>query len=240
MKNYRVAILGCRSRGTAAGRAYSQHPRTEVVGVCDLLPERRDTLGEELGVPARYGDLDLMITETGPDIVVIPTGTELHFDLAMRVLEHRVHIDLEKPMCIDLEQADAVLAKAEQKGVKIAVHHQGRGPLRPEARRSRAEKGWTGDVSHVSFRVSPVSTTYSSRVSGGAPSRWSVGGNGVQLGAGRAGPRHKPSEALHSWRKLKHRGQQYGAGHVPDRQRAVEAGAIRYPDLEATPHHLRP
>ena len=74
MKNYRVAILGCRSRGTAAGRAYHQHPRTEVVGVCDLLPERRDTLGEELGVPARYGDLDLMITETGPDIVVIPVG----------------------------------------------------------------------------------------------------------------------------------------------------------------------
>ena len=31
MQHYRVAILGCRGRGTAAGRAYHQHPRTEVV-----------------------------------------------------------------------------------------------------------------------------------------------------------------------------------------------------------------
>ena len=149
MKNYRVAILGCRSRGTAAGRAYHQHPRTEVVGVCDLLPERRDTLGEELGVPARYGDLDLMITETGPDIVVIPTGTELHFDLAMRVLEHRVHIDLEKPMCIDLEQADAVLAKAEQKGVKITVHHQGRGGAAMAAVQRALTGGLIGEPIHI-------------------------------------------------------------------------------------------
>ena len=40
MQQYRVAILGCRGRGTAAGRAYHQHPRTEVVALCDLVPER--------------------------------------------------------------------------------------------------------------------------------------------------------------------------------------------------------
>ena len=32
MRIYRVAILGCRGRGTAAARAYHEHPRTEVVG----------------------------------------------------------------------------------------------------------------------------------------------------------------------------------------------------------------
>ena len=53
MKNYRIAILGCRGRGTAAARAYHQHPRTEVVGLCDLIPERLETLGGELGVAAR-------------------------------------------------------------------------------------------------------------------------------------------------------------------------------------------
>lgn len=126
MRNYRVAILGCRARGTAAARAYHAHPRTEIVGLCDLIQERMDTLGDELGVSERFTDLDEMIVETRPDIVAIPTGTEFHYELSMQVLEHGVHIDVEKPMCIDLEQADAVIAKAKKKGARVAVHHQGR------------------------------------------------------------------------------------------------------------------
>ena len=126
MKIYRTAILGCRSRGTAAARAYHAHPRTEVVALCDLVQDHLDTLGDELGVAAQFGDLDKMISETRPDIVAIPTGTEFHYELAMRVLEYGVHIDIEKPLCVDLEQADAVVAKARDKGSRIAVHHQGR------------------------------------------------------------------------------------------------------------------
>ena len=45
MTTYRTAILGCRSRGTAAARAYHAHPRTEVVALCDLLRERLDMEG---------------------------------------------------------------------------------------------------------------------------------------------------------------------------------------------------
>jgi hypothetical protein len=36
---YRVAILGCRGRGTSAARGYAAHPRCEIVGLCDLVPE---------------------------------------------------------------------------------------------------------------------------------------------------------------------------------------------------------
>ena len=126
MKTYRIGILGCRGRGTTAARAYYAHPRTEIVGLCDLVEERLNTLGDEVNVTARFTDLDEMIRQVQPDIVAIPTGTEFHYDLCMRVLEHGVNIEVEKPMCVDLVQADAVIAKAEEKGVQVAVHHQGR------------------------------------------------------------------------------------------------------------------
>lgn len=126
MKTYRAAILGCRNRGIAAARAYHAHPCTEVVALCDLVQEPLVTLGDELGVSARFNDLDKMIVEMRPDIVAIPTGTEFHYDLSMRVLEHGVNIEVEKPMCVELEQADAVIARAAEKGARIAVHHQGR------------------------------------------------------------------------------------------------------------------
>ena len=126
MQQYRVAILGCRSRGTAAARAYHQHPRTEVVALCDLVPERLAELGDELGLRPATTISDRMIEAEAPDIVAIPTGTEFHYPLAMQVLEHRVHIDIEKPICTTLAEADAVLAKAAEQGVQVAVHHQGR------------------------------------------------------------------------------------------------------------------
>lgn len=149
MKTYRVAILGCRGRGTSAARGYHAHPRTEIVGLCDLVPELLNTLGDELGVDARYDDLDAMIGETTPDIVAIPTGTEFHYDLAMRVLEYGVHIDIEKPLCVDLLQADEVIAKAAEKGARIAVHHQGRTGAVLRAITGALEDGRIGELQHI-------------------------------------------------------------------------------------------
>lgn len=148
-KTYRVAILGCWGRGTSAGRAYHAHPRTEIVGLCDLVKERRDVLGDVLGVTARYDDLDAMIVETHPDIVTIPTGTKFHYGLAMRVLEHSVHIEVEKPICIDLEQADEVLAKASEKGARVAVHHQSRTGGLMRATHTALGEGRISDLRHV-------------------------------------------------------------------------------------------
>ncbi len=149
MKTYRIAILGCRGRGTAAARAYHAHPRTQLVGICDLVEERRDTLGDEVNVTARFADVDEMIQETAPDIVAIPTGTEFHYDLCMRVLEHGVHIEVEKPMCIDLVQADAVIAKAAAKGGQVAVHHQGRVGASMQAIARAFHAGKIGDLRYI-------------------------------------------------------------------------------------------
>jgi len=148
-KVYRIAILGCRGRGTAAARAYHAHPRCEIVGLCDLIAERTQALGDELGVQARYEDLDAMIRDTGPDIVVIPTGTEFHHGLCLRVLEHGVHIDVEKPVCVDLTQADEVLARARERGARIAVHHQGRAGASLRAVARALHEGRIGRLRHM-------------------------------------------------------------------------------------------
>jgi len=80
---YRVAILGCRGRGTAAARGYAAHPRVEMVALCDLVPDVLNSLGDELGVDPskRFDDLDDMMAQAQPDIVAIPVATELHYSL---------------------------------------------------------------------------------------------------------------------------------------------------------------
>lgn len=123
---YRTALLGCGNRGGYASRSYRYHPRTDVVGLCDLDRKRLDRLGDELSVDARFEEVEEMLTAVNPDIVMVPIQTDLHFPLAMRVLEAGAyHLDIEKPMTIDLAQADTLLARAKERGTQIAVHHQG-------------------------------------------------------------------------------------------------------------------
>ena len=149
-KIYRAALLGCGSRGGQASRAYRYHPRTDVVGLCDLDRERLHRLGDELGVDARFEDLEQMLATVEPDLVIVPVQTDLHFPLAMRVLDARAcHLDVEKPMTVDLAQADALLARAEELGTEIAVHHQG-GSLRSLAAVKQAlDTGRIGVPLHV-------------------------------------------------------------------------------------------
>ena len=151
MKTYRVGIVGCRGRGTMEARAYHPHPRTEVVALCDLIQERADTLGNMMGISARFTDVDEMIVETQPDIVAIATGTEFHYDLSMRVLEHGVNVDVEKPMCVDLEQADAMMAKAKEKGARVAVHHQMNVGAYARAMHRAVDEGRIGQLRYITL-----------------------------------------------------------------------------------------
>lgn len=149
-KIYRAALLGCGSRGGHASRAYRHHPRTDVVGLCDLDRERLDTLGDELGVDARFEDIKEMLAAVEPDIVIVPVQTDLHFPLAMRVLAARsCHLDMEKPMTVDLAQADALLARAGELGTRIAVHHQGSSLRSLNAVKHALEAGRIGVPLHI-------------------------------------------------------------------------------------------
>jgi predicted dehydrogenase len=149
LRPYRVAILGCGPRGTASGTAYAAHPRTSVVGLCDLAPERLNALGDALGVAWRFSDHETMIRETRPDIAVIATPADLHFDLAMQVLDRGVNVDVEKPLCLDLEQADAVVARGAARGVQVAVHHQYRSGSAMRALLRLVEDGRVGQIHHI-------------------------------------------------------------------------------------------
>jgi predicted dehydrogenase len=120
-----------------------------VVGVCDLDAQCRQRTAEQLGVQAHFADLDAMIRQTRPDIVIVATGTEFHYELGMRVLEHGVHLDIEKPMCTSLDEADRMLALSQRKGVQIAVHHQFRSGPSIQSLAEAVREGRIGALRHM-------------------------------------------------------------------------------------------
>ena len=117
--------------------------------MCDLIEDRMNMLGDELGVEARFTDFNEMIRQTKPDIVAIPTAPALHAPLALQVLEHGVNIEVEKPMGMDLLETDAVMNKAAEKGVQVAVHHQWRLSAWTQAINQAYQAGQIGELRYI-------------------------------------------------------------------------------------------
>ena len=124
MRKYRGAILGCGGRGNSQAAAYNAHPNVSLVALCDSDESRLKAAGEKYGVKPLYTDFHAMIEQEEPDIVAIPTRTNLHCELTLAVLEYNVHVIVEKPIGVDLIEADKMVAAAERAKVQLAVHHQ--------------------------------------------------------------------------------------------------------------------
>lgn len=110
---WRVAVAGFDHMHAGDQIAIAQRlDGVELVGVWDPQLERLEETAGDLGVdPSQYyTDLDALLSETRPDIVIVCSTTEAHLDLVRRLAAVPVHIVLEKPFAVSLEAADAMIA----------------------------------------------------------------------------------------------------------------------------------
>ncbi len=70
-----------------------------------------------------FTSMDEMLEQSPPDICAITTPSGSHFDQGRKALEANCHLLLEKPLTLDLDQADQLISLAEEKKLKIAVGH---------------------------------------------------------------------------------------------------------------------
>ena len=57
------------------------------------------------------------------DYILVVTPNFVHFDPSMKALEAGIPVMCEKPMTVNLEESDALVAKAKEKNVPFAVAH---------------------------------------------------------------------------------------------------------------------
>ena len=55
------------------------------------------------------------------DVMAVVTPDHLHTEVTLAALENGTHVIMEKPMCLDLEEADQIIDKAREKGVVVCV-----------------------------------------------------------------------------------------------------------------------
>ena len=140
-EKYRVGVAGCGGISRTHTRGWQGLPNVELVAAMDIKSEAVDKFAEEFSVSAKYTDYREMFEKEDLDIVSICTWQNSHAEIAVAAAEAGLKgILCEKPMCVSLGEADAMLAACENSGTKMAIGHHGRfSATNTEARRLVAE-----------------------------------------------------------------------------------------------------
>lgn len=115
----RFAVIGL-GMGHNRARSITQTPGTRLVGVCDLVEARAKRTGEACHVPWNT-DLRRWLEDEAVEVIYVMTETGRHGEIAQQALAAGKHVITTKPMDASLAACDAMIRKAEKKGLLLAV-----------------------------------------------------------------------------------------------------------------------
>lgn len=149
------ALIGC-------GRIATNHIKAAVnngftiVAVCDVLPEKMEALLAKHGLDAsikRYTDYQKLLDENDLTLVSIATESGIHAEIALACIDRGVHVIIEKPMAMNMADAEEIVRRSEAKHVKVSACHQNRFNVAVQETRRALEAGRFGRMSHGSVHV---------------------------------------------------------------------------------------
>jgi predicted dehydrogenase len=119
-KKVRVAVVGTGEFGRNHARVYRELRGVELVGVYDQNPQRASSVAKEFQALVLQSLEEL---RGRADAVSVAVPTVSHADVGYRLLEMGLDVLVEKPMAVDLAEADALLAGAKKNKRILQVGH---------------------------------------------------------------------------------------------------------------------
>jgi predicted dehydrogenase len=118
----KIAIAGC---GRAAEQlhipALQKLPEAEVVALVDSSPEALQRVGNRFGIERRCAELDNVLADPTIDIVAVCVPPALHAETALPVLAAGKHLLVEKPLALNLDDCDRMIAQASTTDAHVMV-----------------------------------------------------------------------------------------------------------------------
>lgn len=153
----KYALIGC-------GRIAINHMKAainnnlEISAVCDIIYDKMDELLAKHGLEneksiRKYDDYKKMIEDIKPELVSIATESGNHAEIALYCIDNGINVIIEKPMAMSMSDADEIIRRSEEKGVKVSACHQNRFNIAIQELRKAIEAGRFGKLSHGSIHV---------------------------------------------------------------------------------------
>lgn len=136
-RTLRVGIAGCGAISRNHLEAFRALDNVQIVGVCDIDPDRARATAAAWGIPAAVTTVgELLGLGLGLDLVSVCTPHPTHENVVLQAAAAGVHVLCEKPIAVDLASAERMVAACDDAGVKLGVLFQRR--FWPAAQRIRA------------------------------------------------------------------------------------------------------
>jgi predicted dehydrogenase len=115
-----VAVIGVGALGEHHARIYADLPGVRLAGVCDVDANRARAIAERFGTSV-FASLDEAAAGIDAASVVVPTNR--HFEVAAELLRRGIHLLIEKPITSTTEEAERLVALADERGAILQVGH---------------------------------------------------------------------------------------------------------------------
>lgn len=125
MAKYKVGLIGCGARQYDHVIAFRQVKACEIVAAADYVENIRNEFVRQNEIPRAYSSAEQMLRNEELDIVTVVTRPIWMKEPAMEAINAGVKgVLLEKPFCVNIEDAKELLEAAESKGTALIINHQ--------------------------------------------------------------------------------------------------------------------
>ena len=130
------------------------NPRAELRAVCDLDAERLTMAARAFDVSLQFSDYEEMLASDEIDAVIIVLPDHLHREPALAALNAGKHVLLEKPMALNVHDAQAIADAAGSAKGRFMLNLSNRWMPAFAQGKELVENGEYGDVRYVFSRIS--------------------------------------------------------------------------------------
>ncbi len=123
MSRLRIGIIGCGSvtQIIHLPTLNQLNDLFEVTALCDVSQNVLAGLGDDWGIATRLPDYQDLLALDTVDAVLIANPDVFHAEVAIAGLRAGKHVLVEKPMCLNLAENDAIIAAEKETGLTVQV-----------------------------------------------------------------------------------------------------------------------
>src|SRR6516225_468909 len=119
MKPIRVGLVGSQFVSSIHCESLRSVPGVEVVAVTSATEAHAQAFAQRHGVARWFTDYRKMFEMPELDLVVLGLPNDLHCDATVAAAAAGKHVICEKPLCLNLEEADHMIEACRRAGVKL-------------------------------------------------------------------------------------------------------------------------
>lgn len=151
----KYALIGC-GRISVNHIAAALENKLEIIALCDIISSNMDDKFSKFCLSnniKKYTDYKIMLANEKPVLVAIATESGKHAQIALDCIEAGCNLIIEKPIALSLCDADLIIKKANEKGVKVCACHQNRFNKSIQKIREAVETGRFGRMFHGTAHI---------------------------------------------------------------------------------------